>query len=132
MNSNRDSRICQSIYQTLLECRQGRDIPSTAFIREFFETSRCDAEVDFSPFREEYVVRLNKDDDKRLQRILNFKETSVDEMVATQACIHYATWHHKQLVSALSWPNWFAYHTVDRVERTLIAFQQSLRRMLNR
>lgn len=120
-----DSRECQFIYQTLLECRQGRDIPATAFIRGFFETSRCDAEVDFSPFREKYALRLNKDDEKRLQRILDFKETKVDEMIATQACLHYAYWHHKQLVSALSWPNWFAYHTIDCVGRTL-------RRMFNR
>jgi hypothetical protein len=36
--------------------------------------------------------------------------------------MHYAKWLNKQLVSALSWPNWFAYHTVDRAERTLAVF----------
>jgi hypothetical protein len=85
-----DKKKCQSIYLNLLQCRHEKDIPASAFIREFFETSRCDSVVDFKIFREEYSVRLNKGDNERLQRILEFKDTEVDEKIATQACMHYA------------------------------------------
>jgi hypothetical protein len=117
-----DKKKCQSIYQNLFECRQEKDIPASAYIRELFETSRCDSDVDFKPFREEYSVRLNKGDAKRLLRVLEFEETEVDEKIAAQACMHYVKWHNEQLVSALSWPNWFVYHTFDRAERTLAVF----------
>ena len=117
-----EKKKCQSIYQNLLECRQEKDIPASAYIREFFETSRCDGEVNFKPFRDEYSTRINKGDSKRLQRVLGFEETEVDEKIVAQACMHYAKWHNKQLVSALNWQNWFVYHTVDRAERTLAVF----------
>ena len=95
------------------------------YVREFFETSRCDDSdiVDFKPFREKYSTRLNNSDpNHRLQRVLQYEETEVDEKIAAQACMHYAKWHNKQLVSALNWQNWFFYHTLDRAERTLAVF----------
>lgn len=122
MDSSLEKKKCQSIYQNLLECRQAEDIPASAYIREFFETSRCDTEFDFKPFRGEYSTRINKGDPERLQRVLNFAETVVDEKIAAQACMHYAKWHNNQLVSALNWQNWFAYHTFDRAERTMAVF----------
>jgi len=122
MGSSLEKKKCQSIFQNLLECHQAKDIPASAYIREFFETSRCDAEFDFKPFREEYKNRINKGDHERLQRVLDFAETVVDEKIAAQACMHYAKWHNKQLVSALNWQNWFVYHTIDRAERTLAVF----------
>lgn len=117
-----EKKKCQSIYQNLLECRQEKDILASAYIREFFETSRCDAEYNFKPFREEYKTRIDKSDPQRLDRLLTFAETEVDEKIAAQACMHYAKWHNKHLVSALNWQNWFIYHTFDRAERTLAVF----------
>jgi hypothetical protein len=40
MGSSIEKNNCQSIYQNLLECSQEKDIPATAYIRLFFETSR--------------------------------------------------------------------------------------------
>ena len=119
MEPDLEEKKCQSIYQTLLECRQQKDIPASAYVREIFETSKCDAQFNFKPFREEYTARLNKDDPQTLQRVLAFKETDVDEKIAAQACMHYAKWHNKQLVSALNITNWCIYHTIDRAEHTL-------------
>eukprot|EP01038_Epipyxis_sp_PR26KG_P017357 gene17357-23972_t len=101
---------CQSIYQNLLEAK---GIPASAYIREFFQTDRCDGEADFTKLRDAYKTSLNdtkKPDPLRLTRVLNFEETEIDEKIAAQACLHYANWHNKQLVSALNWPNWFYYH----------------------
>jgi hypothetical protein len=49
-------------------------------------------EVDFKPFREEYTTRINKGDPKRLQRVLEFEQTELDEKISAQACMHYAKW----------------------------------------
>jgi uncharacterized protein YeaO (DUF488 family) len=101
-----------------LDCNREKDIPASAYIREFFETTRCDEQVNFKAFRTEYENSLNKGDSHRLQRVLDFKESENDEKVSAQARLHFSKWHNKQLVSALNWSNWFHYHT-DLAERTL-------------
>jgi hypothetical protein len=120
--SNIHKAKCHSIFQNLVHCQSAKDIVASAYIREFFETERCDDVVDFSARRNELSMKLNRDDPKRLERVRSFKDTQDDEKVCAQVCIHYHRWHNKQLVAALSWPDWIAYHTVERGERTLATF----------
>jgi len=125
MNENEELEKvkCQSIYQNLLDCRQEQDMLASAYIREFWETARCDTvATDFSPFRKEFEGRLNARESGALNRILSFDETEKDEKVAAQACGHYSKWHNKQIVSALNWTNWLRYHTIERAEKTLAVF----------
>ena len=89
---------CQRLYQTLLLSTHEKNIPASAFIREFYESIECDDEFNFKPLRDSYKKRLSND---RLDRILEFKENDMDEKIAAQVCFHYSTEHTKQLISAL-------------------------------
>jgi hypothetical protein len=111
-----DRTKCNTIFVNLLRFHGQQDTLSTAFIREFFETARCDHVFNMSTNRDEYEQRLTK---PRLERILAFKTTDEDELAASQATLHYHAWHETLLLSALSWPSWLYYRTVARAERTL-------------
>jgi hypothetical protein len=111
-----DRAKCNTIFVNLLRFHGQEDTLSTAFIREFFETVRCDQVFDMSAHRDEYARKLTK---PRLERIMAFKSTDEDEAVAAQATMHYHTWHEKQLLAAITWPSLAYYHTVTRAERTL-------------
>ena len=118
--SDFEEKKCHSIFKNLVKCQARNDIPASAFIREFFQTKRCDRFTDFSTFRKDIEMKLSEDEDQqRLVRILRYKERDEDEKVAAQTCIHYGECHNKLLVQALSWPDWFQYQTLDRSERTL-------------
>ena len=114
-----DRAKCNTIFVNLLRFHGQQDTLSTAFIREFFETVRCDRVFDMSIHRDEYAQKLTK---PRLDRILAFKATDEDEAVAAQATMHYHTWHENRLLAAISWPSLLYYHTVTRAERTLAIF----------
>jgi hypothetical protein len=105
-----DKEKCQSLYMNLLACQSLNRIPDSVYVREFFETRRCDHVKSFEGCREDYANRINKGDPERLQRVLKFEETRTDERIVAQARLHYAQWHYKQLVGALSAWNSFAYH----------------------
>ena len=107
---------CNALFATLLLFHGRRDTPSSAFIREFFETARCDRVFDMSAHRDEYARKLTT---PRLERILAFKSTAEDELVAAQATMHYHVWHEKRLLAAVSWPSRVYYCTVLQVERAL-------------
>ena len=111
-----DQSKCNRIFVNLLRFHGQEDTLSTAFIREFFETVRCDQVFDMSAHRDEYARKLTK---PRLDRILAFKSTNEDELAAAQATMHYHTWHEKRLLAAISWPSRVYYHTVGRAERML-------------
>jgi len=116
---------CRRLFSTLVHCQSAlaaKDIPSSAYIREFFETEQCDKIQDFAPFRKQLSRIINNDDPQRLSRVLAFTEDNIDEKVCAQACIHYNKWHKWQLVNSLSWQDWFVYHTIDRSQRILISF----------
>ena len=111
---------CNSIFTNLLQCHGNSGILSSAYIREFFETVRCDDVFNMTTYRNEYSSKINKGDGQRLDRILGFAKLSEeDEMVASQAIVHYQSWHEKQLVSALSWSSWVEHFTINKAERTL-------------
>ena len=107
---------CNTIFENLLHFHGQQDMLSSAFIREFFETVRCDQVFDMSTHRAEYEKKITKD---RLDRILTFKTNDKDESVAAQATLHYHYWHQTRLLKAISWQSWVYYHTVTRAEKTL-------------
>jgi hypothetical protein len=101
-----EQKKCESIYYNLLECHRKRgdqQILATFYIREFWETQKCDQVHDFSPLRNDLEKYLGKE---RLTRILGRREAEDDLVDAAQACFHYHRWHEKNLVAALSWPDW--------------------------
>jgi hypothetical protein len=119
MDKNQERARCESIYYNLLEChrRSGdQNVLATAYLREFWETRRCDSFHDFAPLRNDIENRLGSG---VLQRIITCDETDKDLLLATQSCFHYHRWHEKHLVSALTWSDWLKYQTIDRGERTL-------------
>lgn len=103
-----DDKRCDSLFLNLLKFHGGAATTTRApaFIREFWETERCDHLHNFAPRREEYAARLK---DGVLLRVLTFQETPADEKVAAQAVMHYAEWHEKNLVSALSMSSFLKY-----------------------
>ena len=114
---------CNSIFTNLLRCHGNSKVSSSAYIREFFETVRCDDVFDMKTCRNEYIAKINKDDGQRLDRILGFAELSEkDEKVASSAISHSRSWHEEQLVSALSWSSWVKHFAVNKAERTLRRF----------
>ena len=107
---------CQNIYMNLLECNFLRgNITPSQYVREFWETERCDEFKDFSAHRKEYSDYLNKNDPKRMGRILNYSETDLDEGITAQALFHYNKWHRDKLVSSLSMRNWL-YSSVSCIQ----------------
>ena len=98
------SAKCDSIYYNLLRA------PSILFIREFFETANCDDIFDMSAYRRDYASKINRGDEKRLQRILDFKSDKNDEAIAAQAVLHYRNWHESRLLKAVSWSSWWSHY----------------------
>ena len=99
--------LCDSIYYTLLRENYEKTVPASAFIRELFETARCDDVFDLSVLRRDYASKINRGDKARLQRILDFKTNETDEAVAAQAVLHYYDWHERRLLRAVSWTSWW-------------------------
>ncbi len=126
MNENEK---CQSIYQSLLVCldesHQSNNFSNTKlqflFVRELFgETETNHPHCDLKSLRDDYTARINTGDPIRLQRILKFQENNhADKKVIFQAYVHNSRSDQKTLVSALNWPNWFAYRVIDPAERAV-------------
>ena len=109
---------CQSIYWNLikiLESGKSQRNP-TLFIREFFQTERCDSYSDLSKEREAYK---NKIGDEALENIFNFRETICDEKKCAQAVLHYGYWNQKRLISSLNLRNRIFYQSFNQPTRLL-------------
>jgi hypothetical protein len=91
---------------------------SSAYIRCFFETVRCDHISDFRDQREDYRSKLGND---LLGRILNFQDSTEpsDEMRSSQAVMLCTDLHERRLISSLDWTSWIRHYTVDKAEKTL-------------
>jgi len=109
---------CNLLFLNLLHLYGRKNIPDSAFIREFFETAKCDHVFDMSSHRFEYAKKLGEE---RLKRVLAFEPTVRDERVAQQAVIHYRSWHQARLLKALEWKSWIYFCTVTQVERALVS-----------
>ena len=95
---------CVSIWHNLLRHTDREGMLSTAYVREFMETKRCDQYADLSDCRRNLEVRLVPGG--RLARIVAYSETDVDERVAAQAVLHYEWWHEKRLLQCLPTSSW--------------------------
>ena len=112
---------CNSIYLNLLQIRGDREIPAPAYVREFFETSRCDSVRDFSKQRESLRTKMDAFSPGATKRILEGDETERDEKAAAQAILHYHGWHEECLAAALTGQSWVSYHAWHRAEQTMAA-----------
>ena len=91
---------CQSIFCNLLLARGvAQNQSACVYIRKLQHTAQCDSFCAFYSIRTAYSEVLGK------------------ERMAEQAITHYHDWTERNLVSALSWPNWMWYHTVHKAER---------------
>ena len=108
---------CDGLYLNLLE--GVKDIPATAFVREFFETEGCDDVFNMSDHRREYVVRVNFEDNSRMTRVFNFISDERDELIVAQAVIHYHHWHESRLISALTPMSRIGYTIVSQMKQIL-------------
>lgn len=115
MTSDREMR-CRSVFRNLLKVR---GLPESAlacqYIRELEQTARCDDFYDLEEVRQSYHTLVTEDS---MQRIRDYAETEQDIRRAAQAVYHYYDWTERKLVAALTWRDWFGYHTIERAERT--------------
>ena len=110
-----ESEKCQSIFRNLLVAKGlAQNQCSCTYIRELTFTKRCDEFYNFSNVRKSYAELVGT---PAMDRITAFKETEEDERRAELAVTHYSIWTTQHLESALTWPNWLWYQSVDRIER---------------
>ena len=65
---------CDSIYVNLLQVKHEKDFTASFFIREFFETIRCDRVYNMTEMRQKYIEKINVGDQNRTCRVLNHEE----------------------------------------------------------
>eukprot|EP00291_Cryptomonas_curvata_P002918 CAMPEP_0172192420 /NCGR_PEP_ID=MMETSP1050-20130122/24313_1 /TAXON_ID=233186 /ORGANISM="Cryptomonas curvata, Strain CCAP979/52" /LENGTH=172 /DNA_ID=CAMNT_0012867711 /DNA_START=27 /DNA_END=545 /DNA_ORIENTATION=+ len=109
---------CDSIFTNLLRINHENNFLASAFVREFFETLRCDDVFNMTYHRQKYAAKINVGDQNRMFRVLNFTTSETDELIVAQAVIHYHDWQEGQLVSALRFSSRLRYYCFTRVERT--------------
>lgn len=109
---------CNTTFINLLTIRGDVNIPATAYVREFFETARCDDVSDMAPLRADLSEKIEKYSPGAMQRIETCVPTDHDETAAAQAVIHYHIWQEEKLTAALTGQSWLSYHALQRVERT--------------
>jgi hypothetical protein len=108
---------CDGLYLNLLQFKCAKHVLATAYVREFFETKTCDDVYNMSEHRQEFISRINIDDDGRMTRVLNFTSDDRDELIVAQAVVHYYDWHGSRLVAALAPVSRLGYTIVSSVER---------------
>jgi len=99
---------CQFIFLNLLRLRKHIDLAPAAYIREFFQTERCDGASDLRHQRDAYRRFLGPESSARIAK---YDETRVDERRAAHAVMHYSTFDASLLAKSLTWPNWIMYYT---------------------
>jgi hypothetical protein len=75
---------CDSIYVNLLQAKFEKNFMASFFVREFFETARCDKVYNMTDMRQKYAAKINVGDPNRMCRVLNHEEDPKDESFATQ------------------------------------------------
>ena len=87
---------CNSVFNTLLLMHHHAHFNSAAFVREFFETVRCDDVLDMSEARQEYVTAIGSD---QLTKIKNYE--SVDLNKLDQVILQIGDTHRRRLLNGL-------------------------------
>ena len=84
INSDIHKLKCDSIFSNLLRVKYEQTLPASAFIREFFETVRCDDVFNMTFHRLKFAAKINLGDKSRMHRVLNFVSNETDELVVAQ------------------------------------------------
>jgi hypothetical protein len=115
-----DKGRCRNIFLNLLLNLDSADMLSSAKIRGFYETVRCDHVFNLAEERADLRAFLTRDGDfARISRLAAYEESDKDERIAAQATSHYYYWHHERLQKALPWTSWVWYRSIHRAEKTL-------------
>lgn len=96
---------CQTIFYNLAYIAAVGGMPKV-FLREFWQTTRCDDYHNFSSLRKDYVSHMGR---TTLDRIMTYKEDYTDAEKATQTVVHYADWTKSELLKALTFPKWIKF-----------------------
>lgn len=75
---------CDSIFTNLLRIKHENNFMASAFVREFWETMRCDDVFNMTYHRQKYATKINLGDNKRMFRVLNFTSSETDELIVAQ------------------------------------------------
>jgi hypothetical protein len=121
IDKSTDKKKCSMIYWNLIELTKSKSEETAPyFLREFYQTKRCDNFYDFSANRKDFEDYLGN---KTVENVLNFDEEKdpKDVKKVAQAVFHYNAWSRKTLLKALPWSTWTYYHTVYMAERTFAA-----------
>lgn len=124
-----DRLKCNSIYTTLLSMHRNKSVlgvPASTYIREFWDTERCDRVSNLTPQREQLRTRINHSDPDRLARMLTFNETKQDEDIAMQAVYHYSSQHTHCLQNSLTFSSVLWYHMESFYPRFWVNFRRIL------
>lgn len=112
---------CQGLYSTLLTFQAAAmsgKIPATVYIREVFETERCDNVLDMSLARAEYEERLGGE--LRVMSLMNFDPFTPDEYEIAAAAVKELTPKHRAaLISALPLHSRVYHHMVQPLENAI-------------
>jgi hypothetical protein len=88
-----------------------RTLDETIFVRELFQTVRCDSFHDLKHVRENYADHIGLDE---LRRIVTKKQTESDREATADAFAHYGEWTRHEMVKALSLTNKTKYYLFHR------------------
>lgn len=75
---------CDSIFTNLLRIKHENNFMASAFVREFWETMRCDDIFNMTYHRQKYATKINLGDNNRMFRVLNFTSSEIDELIVAQ------------------------------------------------
>ena len=105
---------CQSIYWNLLVMlEKDKSFWHSVFIRELWQTKKCDEIYNLEQLRNNYINHMSKETH---ERVIQFKSTPTDELKATQSVFHYRMWTKKKLIKGLTWTNWLSFYTWHKVQ----------------
>lgn len=102
---------CQTIYLNLLDGLLERTFSTPNFVRELWQTERCDQFHSLQGLRTDITKHMGED---ALNRILLYQATPIDEEKALDTMIHYSRWTTRRLQESLDWPNWLRFHIWER------------------
>jgi hypothetical protein len=119
LNGNKPvtTQSCNSIYWNLIELLEPKNntITSSSFIRELWQTARCDSIAkDLSQHRKTIEESLGKD---VVQRVLAYDETTKDQTKTNDVMYHYNYFTRKLLVEGLTPSSKLYYYTLHQPER---------------
>jgi hypothetical protein len=78
---------CDSIFTNLVRINHENYFMASAFVREFFETMRCDDVFNMTYHRQKYAIKINLGDNTRMFRVLNFTTSETDELIVAQVLL---------------------------------------------